>query len=466
MRHPKNPDSISNPELRAAMTELKQQQQQDRATLHPADPTPKTDEAATGPRLISRRAADIVPKRIDFLWPGRIARGKHTAIAGEPGDGKSQLTIYVAARVSRGEEWPCGEGRAPIGNVIIFNAEDGADDTLVPRLKAAGANMARVHIVSAVQEGRGRRTFNLQADIALLERKIAEIENVVLVIIDPISSYMGKTDSHKNAEVRGALEPVSEMAERLQVAVLSVTHFSKFGAGTNTKALHRFIGSIAFVGAPRAAFAVIEDADNEGRMLFLHAKNNMAPKPQGLAYRLVQTLVDGAGGQAIVASYVVWDSEPVSVSADDALRATDSGVDRSAATEAEEFLRDKLSAEPVSAKEGEEHARALGIAPRTLARARKKLGVVAEKGGLKEGWTWRLPPEDCQTPPKNANKSNGSLRPGLAAFGRTPPSEALDPWADYPPFPEALRRAPPPESQASDRAPAIGPPGDSLDDFR
>ena len=92
--------------------------------------------------------------------------------------------------------------------------------------------------------------------------------------------------------------------------------------------------------------------------------------------------------------------------------------DRSAAAEAEEFLRDKLSGGPVCAKEGEDHARVLGIAPRTLARARKKLGVVAEKGGLKEGWTWRLLPEDCQTPLKNANKSNGSLRPALAAFDR------------------------------------------------
>src|ERR1700720_4064234 len=141
----------------------------------------------------------------------------------------------------------------------------------------------------------GRRAFNLQADLALLERKIAEIGDVVLVIIDPISSYMGKADSHKNAEVRGALEPASEMADRLKVAILSITHFSKSESGNSSKALHRFIGSIAFVGAPRAAFAVIEDSENEGRILFLHAKNNMAAKLQGLAYRLVQRIVGDTG---------------------------------------------------------------------------------------------------------------------------------------------------------------------------
>src|ERR1700730_4646623 len=273
--------------------------------------------------LISRCAADIIPKQIDFLWPGRIARGKHTAIAGEPGDGKSQLSIYVAATISRGGDWPCGEGRAPVGNVIILNAEDGADDTIVPRLIAAGADLNRVHIVSAVmqEDGKGRRSFNLQADLALLEKKIAEIGDVALVIIDPISSYMGKTDSHKNAEVRGALEPLSEMAEHLKVAVLSITHFSKTGAANNSRALHRFIGSIAFIGAPRAAFAVIEDAENEGRILLLHAKNNMAPKPQGIAYRLVQRIVGEEGG-GIVASYIAFDSEPVTMSADEALRRT------------------------------------------------------------------------------------------------------------------------------------------------
>jgi putative DNA primase/helicase len=431
--------------------------------------------------LISRCAAEIEPKRIDFLWPGRVARGKHTAIAGEPGDGKSQLSVYVAATISRGGEWPCGEGSAPIGNVIILNAEDGADDTVVPRLIAAGADRKRIHIVSAVrqEDGKGRRAFNLQADLALLERKIAEIGDVVLVIIDPISSYMGKADSHKNAEVRGALEPLSEMAERLKVAILSITHFSKSGAGNNNKALHRFIGSIAFVGAPRAAFAVIEDADNEGRILFLHAKNNMAGKPQGLAYRLVQTLV--GENESIVASYVVWDTNPVVVSADEALRANDGGGDPTAATEAEEFLQDKLSAGAVPAKDAEEHARAIGIAPRTLRRARKKLGVIAEKAGLKEGWNWRLPPEGGQVSPKAAIKNNGPLRPSLAPFGSALPAAPPCPpaktatagnlWDDDPELakgiPDFLLRAlPVAESAPNDRAPALGPPGDSLDDFK
>ena len=346
------------------------------------------DNSFSGHRLISRRAADIEPRCIDFLWPGRLARGKHTAFAGEPGDGKSQLSIYVAATISKGGEWPCGEGRAPVGNVIIFNAEDGADDTIVPRLIAAGADLERVHIVSAVlqEDGKGRRTFNMQADLALLEQRICEIGNVALVIIDPISSYMGKADSHKNSEVRGALEPASEMAERMRVAILSITHFSKAGSGTNAKALHRFIGSIAFVGAPRAAFAVIEDADNEGRMLVLHAKNNMAPKPQGLAYRLLQTIVC----DNIVASYVAWDSAPVRMSADEALGATEDRGSRDAREEAEAFLRERLANGPVPQKNVKADAEGAGLAWATVRRAKDRLGIKPEKAGMDGGWLWKL----------------------------------------------------------------------------
>lgn len=107
---------------------------------------------------------------------------------------------------------------------------------------AAGAALDRVHIVSAVRNpgGKGQRTFNLQTDIELLERKIAKIGDVALVIVDPVSSYLGKTDSHKNSEVRGVLEPLSEMAERTRVAILSITHFNKIGANGTTKAMHRF----------------------------------------------------------------------------------------------------------------------------------------------------------------------------------------------------------------------------------
>jgi putative DNA primase/helicase len=114
--------------------------------------------------------------------------------------------------------WPCNEARVPTGSVIILSAEDSAADTIIPRLVAAGADRNRVQIVDAVwsEDGKSRKCFNLQADLAPLEQKIADRGDVSMVIVDPVSSYLGKADSHKNAP--RVLEPLSEMASRTHVA--------------------------------------------------------------------------------------------------------------------------------------------------------------------------------------------------------------------------------------------------------
>ena len=198
------------------------------------------------PSCSSAARADIQPEKIKWLWQNRIAIGKLTLVAGEPGLGKSQLTAALAGTVTSGGQWPNDEGSAPLGSVVILSAEDDAADTIVPRLIAAGASTARVHIISAVVEpdGVGRRVFNLQGDLALLEAMITRIEDVRLVVIDPISSYLGRTDSHKNSELRATLEPIGDLASRLGVAFVAVTHLNKNnGASAN----QRVTGSIAFV---------------------------------------------------------------------------------------------------------------------------------------------------------------------------------------------------------------------------
>jgi AAA domain-containing protein len=266
---------------------------------------------------------------------------------------------------------------------------------------AAGANLDRVHIVSAVdaEDGKGRRAFNLQADLDLLERKIVELGDVRLIVIDPISSYMGpKLDSHVNAAVRSVLEPVGELATRLRVAIVSITHPPK---GTGTTAINRFIGSVAFVAAARSAFMVTRDADDETRRLFLPVKNNLAPLSIGLAFRLEQRIV-GREDKGIVASAVVWDPNPVNILADEALRAVDSGDGDDRATlkdDAIEFLRIVLASGPLKVAEIEREARDARLLSgnqdisqaKPFRAARKVLGVLTTKAGMADGWIWALP---------------------------------------------------------------------------
>jgi hypothetical protein len=141
--------------------------------------------------LRTAAASDIKMQGIDWLWPGRFARGKFGLIAGLPDYGKGQIAAFIAAAVTAGIALPCGEGNATQGNVIWFNAEDGMHDTVVPRLAAAGADLKRVTFVNGASVDGKDKTFNLVTDLPLLRETIQEIGNVALVIIDPVSAYLG-----------------------------------------------------------------------------------------------------------------------------------------------------------------------------------------------------------------------------------------------------------------------------------
>jgi hypothetical protein len=223
-------------------------------------------------RLISHRASDLQPEKLVWVWPGRIPEGKLVLLGGPPGLGKSQLTAFMSAIVSNGGYWPCGEGSTIPGDVIFMSAEDGVQDTIIPRLMAAGADCERVHIVSAAtkRDGTGRKTFSLKTDVDLLEDMAKKIGSVRLIIVDPISAYMGGSDGNGNVETREVLEPLADMANRLRIAVVAVTHLNKGGGGGNQSALNRFAGSIAFVAAARSAFAVIEDPEDDERRFLNH----------------------------------------------------------------------------------------------------------------------------------------------------------------------------------------------------
>lgn len=349
----------------------------------PRAPSPS---ASSQDRLVIRRASEITPQPIKWLWPGRMALGKVTIVAGEPGLGKSQLTCAITATVTKGGRWPNEEGVSPTGSVIILSAEDDCADTIRPRLDAAGADAAKVLIVSAVQtsDGKGRRSFNLQADLTALEHEIDRAGDVLLVVIDPVSSYLGKVDSHRNAELRAVLEPLGEMAARLGVAVIAVTHLNKSGAGSPN---NRFIGSIAFVAAARAAFVVVRDGDDPERRLLLPTKNNVGPEGHGVAFRI--GLMETPGG--IIAPMVIWDGI-ASVTAEEAL-ASHSGKTAPASSQrdAETFLRELLGDGVMPTRRIKSEATDAGLSWATIRRAKDALGINASKTALDGGWVWSLP---------------------------------------------------------------------------
>jgi len=366
------------------------------------------ESAPSKRRLITHRASDVQPEKLIWVWPGRIPEGKLVLLGGPPGLGKSQLTAFMAATISNGGDWPCNEGSTAVGNVIFMSAEDGIEDTIVPRLMAAGANRDRVYIVASATkpDGTGRKTFSLKTDVDLLEAKAKQIADVRLIIVDPISAYMGGSDGNGNVETREVLEPLAEMANRLHIAVVAVTHLNKGGGAGNQTALNRFSGSIAFIAAARAAFAVLEDPENDERRFLLQAKNNLGKKCKGLVFRMEQRVVS----EGIVSSNVIFfENEQVSQSIDEALTASENrGGDGGQATGKEdvaEFLTEVLAAGPIDVLEVERHARLAGLLGdnkrirenKSFRAARKHLGVLSQRDGFGPGsrYVLYLPGTPC-----------------------------------------------------------------------
>jgi putative DNA primase/helicase len=362
--------------------------------------------APPGRRLITHRASDVQPEKLIWVWPGRIPEGKLVLLGGPPGLGKSQLTAFVSATISNGGDWPCNEGSTTVGSVIFMSAEDGIEDTIVPRLMAAGAKLDRVYIVAAATkpDGKGRKTFSLKTDVDLLEAKAKQIADVRLIIVDPISAYMSGTDANGNAEIREMLEPLAEMANRLRIAVLAVTHLNK-GGGGGQNVLQRFSGSIGIIAAARAGFVLLEDPENEGRRLLLEVKNNLGPKRKGLAFRMEQRLV----AEDIVASNIFFENEYVSQSSDEALTASENrggdGSQTSGKEDVAEFLTEVLATGPVDVLEVERQARLAGLLGDTrrirenksFRAARKQLGVLSQRDGFGPGsrYVLYLPGTPC-----------------------------------------------------------------------
>lgn len=333
----------------------------------------------------------IRSEAVRWLWDGWLAEGKIHLIAGPSGTGKTTTAMALAATVSSGGRWPSGEW-SEARNVVIWTGEDDLADTLIPRLKACGANMKRIYFVGNFTSASGKRSFDPATDIPELQKALMKIGNVGLLIADPIVSAVAG-DSHKNGEVRRSLQPLVDLAMTTRCAVLGVTHFSKATNGRDP--VERVTGSIAFGALARVVMAVVKasDAQGGGRLL-VRAKSNLGPDTDGYKFDLRQIELGDCPG--VFASYVAW-GEAIKGDARDLLGQAEklpNEDERSELEDAKAFLIDLLADGPVDAKQVREDAEGNGHAWRTIERAKKDLSVVVAREGFgKDGkFLWTLPP--------------------------------------------------------------------------
>jgi len=353
---------------------------------------------ATGETAIVRDLATVKPRPVTWIWPQRIPAAKLTLLIGHPGQGKSVLTLDIAARLSTGQPWPDGNTKFDPGRVILLSGEDEAEDTLVPRLMAAGADLKRLRILDAVQF-RDPRTKEIKVELPQLDKHISIIGQAVrdfganLLVIDPISSFIGELDDHRNSELREMLSVLAGMARDTGCAVLCVSHLRKSGG----LAVHQAVGSLAYTAAARAVWALVRDPQNPERRLLLPVKMNLARDVTGLAFTLAGDFWVSDG-----CPHLSWESDPVKMTADDVLNPEGKrpGPLPVKADEAKEWLSIALRNGPRLAQELIDAAKRENIPEVTLKRAKDELGINVTKAGYQGPWVWSMPGCPTKETPK------------------------------------------------------------------
>ena len=326
--------------------------------------------------------SDVEPQKTTWLWDQYLPAGAITVLDGDPGLGKSQLTVDLAARLSRGDSMPphsAPKGTFTPRGTLILNAEDDPGRTLRPRLDAAGADITKIHLLREMSgfDGEESRPVSLPLDLPAIESLIGQ-HNIGLVVIDPFVAYLdSKLNVNSDADVRRCLGQVATLAETTGASVLLVRHLNK-KSGLSAK--YRGGGSIGITGAARAVFMVGEDpTDTESRIL-APVKCNLAPEPPSLRFHIESVATT---------SRVSW-GDSCDVSASDMLGSvkTSKGgkLDR-----AKEIIEDILSVGPRGSNEVMQACKGEGIGDSTYHKARKDLGVKSEKEGLTGGWLLSLP---------------------------------------------------------------------------
>ena len=331
--------------------------------------------------------SDVESEEVRWLWDRRIPLGKLTLLEGDPDWGKSAITMDLAARVTTGMPMPQHdtldhvEPLDPLdllGGVVILNAEDGLGDTIRPRLEAAGADLTKVRAILPMKPDND--IVSIPRDIPTIIESEIEKAMAKLLIIDPLSAFM-HGDPNKDSDVRKALTPLAEMAQRTGVAVVVVRHFNK---NADAKALYRGGGSIGIIGAARSALAVAPHPNDDELRVLVPQKGNLSKKAQSLSYNIVT----GENG----AARIEWRGT-IDLNADELLN-----VNQGELARAKAWLIDELKDGPVPYNEIKAAAAEVNISESTLKRAKAKLPVQSEKDGPNGQWRWHLVQgvQECQ----------------------------------------------------------------------
>jgi len=348
---------------------------------------------------------DVDMHATEWIWKGRLPRGKLVLVGGLPSTGKTTLVMSLLAAETSGSNFPLSACTGGRGSVIIMSAEDDPGDTLKPRLHAAGADMSRVFMVTSVSREYDGETqdgsFLLSRDLVQLRQTLRSQQNVSMIVFDPLSAYLGAKDSHRDSDVRQVLGPLCELAADFGVCVIGITHLNK---NEGASAMSRFMGSTGIIAAARAGYLA---APYKDAYVLVPVKNNLAPIGTGMTYDIEEVIVKTCNPH-IVTSATKW-LEEVDVTADEVLAGSQDKQSSPSLIEAQEFLHDLLSDGPKKATEIRTKAKNAGLSFRTIERAKENMKLLSGKDRFSGGWKW-FTPEQHEAWKTNKSTELGGLR--------------------------------------------------------
>ena len=219
--------------------------------------------------------SQLAPCPLAWLWPSILPRGKLVLLEGDPGLGKSLLALDLCARLTTGRPWPDGSPGPGPANVLVLGAEDGLQDTVLPRLRALQADLDRVFTLHP-EDPDAAEPLAFPAHTDRLEAALKRT-HAALVVIDPITAFLDRGVSpNQDQSIRRAFAPLARLAAKYDCTILLIRHLNKV---LSLQALYRGAGSIGFLALCRAAWLVAADPNDPKRRLFAPVKNNLAAPP-------------------------------------------------------------------------------------------------------------------------------------------------------------------------------------------
>lgn len=218
------------------------------------------------------------PRELEFVWYPLIVKGNLNIIEGVGGTGKSFLTTWLLSAISTGAKMPFSDKNFKQGNSILQNAEDDIDGTIIPRLIANGADRKCIGYINEEI-----KAFDVK-QLRRLELKIIKFRPEV-VVIDPLTSYLGGVNMYVASEVRDVLKPLKELAQKYNCAIVFIMHLNK---NSGTSATNRTLGSVDFVSIARSVLLVTEDPQDKTKRLLIPVKTNLMKdsEKRALCYKI------------------------------------------------------------------------------------------------------------------------------------------------------------------------------------